>query len=70
MKTIAPDAGEWISGALAARLLGLRSAKALRKLADDGLVSVRRVPRTHPMYRRGDVEKLAQQSVQPARRAR
>ena len=65
MSTGGLASNDWLPGPDAARVLGLSSTRAVRRLAQRGLVGVVTVPGTHPRYRRSDLVKLARLSVRP-----
>jgi len=64
-KKSAPMAAEWLDAGAAAELLGVER-RHIRRLARDGLLSVRRLPGVRPRYRRDEIERLAAASVRPA----
>lgn len=60
-----PVPDDWIGAAAAARLLG-HNPSVVRKLADSGRLTVRRLPCGRPRYRRVEVEALARESTRTA----
>jgi hypothetical protein len=56
---------EWLHATDAALVLGT-DAQHVKRLARDGLISVRRVPGAHPRYSRADVELIAHEFTSPA----
>jgi hypothetical protein len=52
----------WISAANAARILGTKSY-VVPRLAEEGRISVRRMPGCDPRYLLADVERLAREST-------
>jgi hypothetical protein len=59
---------EWVPGPVAAGLLGLKSVKGVRRLAERGFIGVRQVPGGHPRYSRPDTIRVVQESTRPALR--
>lgn len=64
--TMLSPTSEWLPGPDAARMLSLPSTRALRRLAERGLLGVRVIPGCHPVYSRASLVKLAQESTRPA----
>ena len=62
----APDRSEWVDASQAARLLGVPSARHVKRLAKLGMLSARHLPGVRRTYSRNDVERLARESVRPA----
>ena len=56
----------WIKRPEAARRLGV-STKAIARMIDAGHLTTRHLPGTHPRVLLADVERIAQESVRPAR---
>jgi hypothetical protein len=60
------DQDQWISGALAARMLGVRPERVIA-LADQGHIARRRLPGSPPKYGLKSVEALRDASIEPVR---
>jgi hypothetical protein len=58
---------EWIAAAEVAAILGGIKPKHVPRLAAEGLITSRPLPGVSAIYLRSDVERLAVQSVRPAR---
>ena len=56
---------EWVTAAEAARLIGLPDSRAVRRLVSRGLIGERRLP-VRARFKRGDVLRVAAESVHPA----
>jgi predicted site-specific integrase-resolvase len=56
---------DWISAREAADALGV-GAKAVRRLAQRGMIGVRAIPNTHPKFSAEDVRRVATTAVRPA----
>jgi hypothetical protein len=61
---IAPPSPGWLTGAAAARLLDV-DKRAVARIADRGLISVRSLP-VRARYSAADVEAIAAAAVRPA----
>jgi hypothetical protein len=66
MATATSQAAEWVNASEARALVGLRASRQLRRLVRRGYVATREVPGTRPLYHRGDLERIAAESVRPA----
>jgi hypothetical protein len=66
MSSLTLPASDWLPGPDAARILGLGSARTVRRLAERGLITVREIPGSHPRYARRDLVALAEASTRPA----
>ncbi len=63
MQARAVDEPEWIIGPAAASIAGV-PVGTLRRMAKRGLISVRRMPMSHPRYSRTEMAAMAERAVQ------
>jgi hypothetical protein len=63
-----PRDDKWMTAKGAAAYLGVARATFM-KMVDRGAVTIRQFPGVQPVYLRSDVERLARESIQPARSA-
>jgi hypothetical protein len=53
----------WLTGAAAARALGVGDKRAVKRLAAAGLIAVRPLPTVQARYSAADVQRLAQRQM-------
>jgi hypothetical protein len=59
---------EWVTATDGQKILGVYRQNFI-KLAREGYFAIRAIPGTRRLYRREDIERLAQESVKPPQRA-